>query len=190
MLVYVQQGAILEKNWANYISKDWNKDTVWAICSQFSGLKLRPKSEQTRWKISFSLDAQASLDVIDDLQDLLKFCGLSAQVIFSNGRDVDIVPNNCNKGKATAYLQQLLKVEPQTTIICGGSGNDISLFQLSSPGIIVSNAQTELLQWHFKTHYPWHYLTHYPNAAGILEGLVYFNILPFPNSWRSQPISN
>lgn len=185
-----QQGLILDRDWANYISKGWNKDTIWAIASQFSGLQLRCKSEQTRWKISFSLDIDASLHVIDDLQDLLNFSGLSAQVIFSNGRDVDIVPKNCNKGKATTYLQQLLQVEPEVTIISGGSGNDISLFQLPSPGIIVSNAQTQLLQWHFKTHYPWHYLTDSPNTAGIIEGLVYFNILPFPNSWRSLPISN
>ncbi|MDZ8053394.1 MAG: sucrose-phosphate phosphatase [Aulosira sp. ZfuVER01] len=185
-----QQGLILEQDWAHYISKDWNRDTVWAIASQSSRLKLRSKSEQTRWKISFKLDTAAELHVIDDLQDLLNFAGLSAQVIFSNGRDVDIVPKSSNKGKATAYLQQLLQVELEATIVCGGSGNDISLFQLPSPGIIVSNAQTQLLQWHYKTHFPWHYLTHYPHAAGILEGLVYFNILPFPNSWRSQPISN
>ncbi|MBD2358339.1 sucrose-phosphate phosphatase [Tolypothrix sp. FACHB-123] len=185
-----QQGVILEQDWANYLSQGWNRDTIWAIASQFSGLKVRSQSEQTRWKISLSLDMAASLHVIDDLQDLLDFSGLSTQVIFSNGRDVDIVPKNCNKGKAAAYVQQLLQVEPEATVICGGSGNDISLFKLPSPGIIVSNAQTELLQWYYKTHYPWHYLTYYPDAAGIVEGLVYFNILAFPNSWRSQSISN
>jgi sucrose-6-phosphatase len=185
-----QQGLILEQTWANYISKEWNRDTVWAIASQFSDLKLQPKSEQTDWKLSFWLDTSASLHVLDDLQELFNFAGLPTQVMFSNGRDVHILPQCCNQGKATTYLQKLLGVHPDSTIICGGSGNNISLFKLPSMGIIVSNAQTELLGWYYKMHYPWHYLAYYPYAAGILEGLIYFNILPFPQSWRSQPISN
>ncbi|WP_026736736.1 sucrose-phosphate phosphatase [Fischerella sp. PCC 9605] len=174
-----QQGAFLEQDWANYISKDWNRDRVWSVASEFSELKLQPESEQTPWKLSFWLDMAASLDVINDVRNLLKFAGLSAQVIFSNGRDVDIVPQSSNKGNATVYLQQLLQVQPNATIICGGSGNDISLFQLSSPGIIVGNAQTELLWWYYNTRYPRHYLTHYPYAVGILEGFIYFDVLPF-----------
>ncbi|MBW4644293.1 MAG: sucrose-phosphate phosphatase [Goleter apudmare HA4340-LM2] len=185
-----QQGVTLDQNWANYISKDWFRDEVWAVVSNFAALKPQPADEQTPGKISFCLDMTASLEVIQDLHDLLTFAGLRAQVIFSNGRDIDIIPKSSNKGKAVAYLQQLLQVESVATIVCGGSGNDISLFQLSSPGIIVANAQTELLWWYYKTKYPWHYLTHYPNAQGILEGLIYFNVLPFPNTWRSQPISN
>ncbi|MFB2768089.1 sucrose-phosphate phosphatase [Pelatocladus sp. BLCC-F211] len=174
-----QQGVLLEENWANYISKDWNRDTIWAIASQFSALKPQPESEQTPWKLSFALDMTASLHVIDDLRDLLNFAGLRTQVIFSNGLDVDILPQSSDKGKAIVYLQQLLEIQANATIICGGSGNDISLFRLPSPGIIVGNAQTELLWWYYKTRYPRHYLTHYPYAVGILEGFVYFNVLPF-----------
>ncbi len=179
-----QQGVLLEKDWANQISKDWDRDAVWAIASYFSALIPQPDSEQTLYKLSFCLDMDASLEVIDDLEELLTFTGLQAQVIFSNGRDVDIIPKNSNKGKATAYLQQLLQGQSDATVICGGSGNDISLFQQPSAGIIVGNAQTQLLSWYYKTHYPWHFLTQYPGAAGIIEGLIYFNILPFPNNWR------
>ncbi|MBD2728379.1 sucrose-phosphate phosphatase [Nostoc sp. FACHB-892] len=179
-----QEGLLLQKDWANQISRDWDRDAVWAIASYFSALIPQPKSEQTPYKLSFRLDMDASLEVIDDLEDLLAFTGLQAQVIFSNGRDIDIIPKNSNKGKATAYLQQLLQAQSDATVICGGSGNDISLFQQPSAGIIVGNAQTELLWWYYKTHYPWHFLAHYPGAAGILEGLIYFNILPYPNNWR------
>ncbi|TBR61664.1 sucrose-phosphate phosphatase [Westiellopsis prolifica IICB1] len=174
-----QQGILLDQDWANYISKDWNRDTVWAIASQFSALQPKSEREQTPWKFSFWLNKNASLDVISDLRALLEFAGLNTQVIFSNGRDVDILPHNCNKGKAAAYLQQLLQIQPDATIICGGSGSDISLFQLSSPGIIVGNAQTELLWWYYNTRYSRHYLTHYPYAVGILEGFIYFDMLPF-----------
>ncbi|MBD2593589.1 sucrose-phosphate phosphatase [Nostoc spongiaeforme FACHB-130] len=184
-----QQGVLLEKDWANYISQDWKRDEVAVVASYFSVLKAQPDIEQTPWKLSFCLDMSASLEVITDLQDLLTFMELQAQVIFSNGRDIDIIPKSSNKGKAVGYLQHLLKVDPTATIVCGGSGNDMSLFQLPSPGIIVGNAQTEIIWWYYNTCYPWHYLTHYPDATGILEGLIYFNVLPFPNNWR-QPIPN
>ncbi|MHC5747550.1 MAG: sucrose-phosphate phosphatase [Nostoc sp.] len=181
-----QQGVLLEKDWVNQISKDWDWDAVWAIASYFPALIPQPDSEQTSYKLSFCLDMDAPLEVIHDLQDLLTFTGLQTEVIFSNGRDVDIIPKNSNKGEATAYLQELLQAQSDATVICGGSGNDISLFQQPSAGIIVGNAQTELLWWYYKTHYPWHFLAHYPGAAGILEGLIYFNILPFPNSWKAM----
>jgi sucrose-6-phosphatase len=179
-----QQGVLLEKDWANQISKDWDWDAVWTIASYFPALIPQPDGEQTPYKLSFCLDMDAPLEVIHDLQDLLTFTRLQTEVIFSNGRDVDIIPKNSNKSKATAYLQQLLQAQSDATVICGGSGNDISLFQQPSAGIIVGNAQTELLWWYYNTHYPWHFLAHYPGAAGILEGLIYFNILPFPNRWR------
>ncbi|MEH1804359.1 sucrose-phosphate phosphatase [Nostoc sp.] len=181
-----QQGVLLEKDWANQISRDWDWDAVWTIASYFPALIPQPDSEQTPYKLSFCLDMDAPLEVIHDLHDLLTFTGLQAEVIFSNGRDVDIIPKNSNKGEATAYLQELLQAQSDATVICGGSGNDISLFQQPSAGIIVANAQTELLWWYYKTHYPWHFLAHYPGAAGILEGLIYFNILPFPNSWKAM----
>ncbi|MEH2347241.1 MAG: sucrose-phosphate phosphatase [Nostoc sp.] len=117
-----QRGVLLEKDWTNQISKDWDRDVIWAIASYFSALIPQPDSEQTPWKLSFCLDMDAPLEVIHDLEDLLNFTGLQTQVVFSNGRDVDIIPKDSNKGKATVYLQDLLRSQSDATIVCGGSG--------------------------------------------------------------------
>ncbi|MEH2159845.1 MAG: HAD family hydrolase [Nostoc sp.] len=130
-----QRGVFLEKDWTNQISKDWDRDAVGAIASYFSALIPQPDSKQTPWKLSFCLDMDTPLEVIHDLGELLNFTGLQTEVIFSNGRDVDIIPKNSNKGKATVYLQDLLRSQSDATIVCGGSGNAISLFQLPSAGI-------------------------------------------------------
>ncbi|MBO3458363.1 sucrose-phosphate phosphatase [Aetokthonos hydrillicola Thurmond2011] len=184
-----KEGVILDQEWAGYISKDWDVETILAIAGQFSDLKPHPKIEQTPWRISLCLDKNSSLSVIDELRDLLNFSGLKNQIIFSNGRNVDILPEYSNKGNATAYLQQLLKVIPADTLVCGDSGNDISLFEQLAMGIIVSNAETQLLSWYYRNHCPWHYLAQYPYAAGIIEGLLHFDLFP-DKSWCSLPIFN
>ncbi|MEH2200930.1 HAD family hydrolase [Nostoc sp.] len=130
-----QRGVFLEKDWTNQISKDWDRDAVGAIASYFSALIPQLDSKQTPWKLSFCLDMDTPLEVIHDLGELLNFTGLQTEVMFSNGRDVDIIPKNSNKGKATVYLQDLLRSQSDATIVCGGSGNAISLFQLPSAGI-------------------------------------------------------
>jgi sucrose-6F-phosphate phosphohydrolase len=103
--------------------------------------------------------------------------GLTTQLIFSSGQDVDLLPQAGNKGKATAYLQERLQVPPENTLVCGDSGNDISLFQQPYRGVIVSNAQPELLKWHYDYRHTWHYLSSSPYAQGILEALNFFNFL-------------
>jgi sucrose-6F-phosphate phosphohydrolase len=107
----------------------------------------------------------------------LRQAGLAAQVVFSSGRDVDILPQFSNKGNATAYLQKRLQVHQETTLVCGDSGNDISLFEAPARGVIVSNAQPELLDWYRNFGQSHHYLAQRPCAAGILEAIEYFELL-------------
>ncbi|MFE1745044.1 HAD family hydrolase [Coleofasciculus sp. H7-2] len=80
----------------------------------------------------------------------------------------------------------LLQFSGDRTIICGDSGNDLSMFQnVPSCGIIVGNAQPELLEWHHNSPPGKRYLAKSHFAAGILEGLDYFGFLS-----RSQEVTN
>ena len=99
------------------------------------------------------------------------------QVIFSSGKDVDFLPKRSNKGNATRYLQKQLQMSGEKTLVCGDSGNDISLFETDSRGVIVNNAQPELLAWHQEEGENRHYLAKSGYAAGILEAIAYFGFL-------------
>ena len=72
--------------------------------------------------------------MINNLKLRLQQSRLNAQVVFSSGRDVDILPQNSNKGNATIYLQKRLAVSADKTLVCGDSGNDISLFDVNARG--------------------------------------------------------
>ncbi len=47
------------------------------------------------------------------------------------------------------FLQKQWGFDLKQTVACGDSGNDLALFSVGEErGIIVGNAQPELLQWH------------------------------------------
>ena len=114
---------------------------------------------------------------INQLNIRLQQQQLNAQVIFSSNLDVDILPINANKGNAVVYIQQKLGITSSQTLVCGDSGNDISMFQQPTFGVIVNNAQIELIEWYQIYADKHHYLANSSYASGILEALQKFNLL-------------
>lgn len=161
--------------WQEKLTAGWNRDRVIAVTAHFSDLVPQANSEQSPFKVSFFLTEEASIWLLPQLDTLLKQQGLDVQLIYSSGRDLDILPRHANKGSALTFVRQTLGFAPEHTIVCGDSGNDIALFAAGSElGIIVGNAQPELLSWHRDHPTPNHYLAKSHCAAGILEGLQYF----------------
>jgi sucrose-6F-phosphate phosphohydrolase len=167
----------IDSRWSDHLSQNWNRQAVSAIAKQFPALQPQPQSEQNPWKISFWLERSADVEIINQLKEKLQQTTLGVQVVFSSGRDVDLLPSQGNKGNAITYLREQLQVQPKNTLVCGDSGNDISLFQQDARGVIVNNAQPELLHWYYQRRYDWHYLARSPYAGGILEALQYFKFL-------------
>jgi sucrose-6F-phosphate phosphohydrolase len=163
--------------WAEQLSQNWDRQAIARLVRFYPDLIPQSSLEQNPWKISFCLNHPQASPILKGLQSQLDRLGLAAQIIFSSGRDVDIVPINADKGRAIAYLRALLGTSPRKTLVCGDSGNDISLFEQSTLGTIVKNAQPELIDWYLTNPQPYLYLAPSPYAWGILDGLRYFNLL-------------
>jgi len=167
----------LDQQWAKQISEGWDRAQAVSIALQFQPLSLQPISEQNPHKISYFLDPKANTNTLIDLQRALTDAGLAMQVVFSSNRDVDILSAKGDKGRAVLYLRKQLNMAAEKTLVCGDSGNDISLFKHSQLGLIVANAQPELLGWHRNHGQSGHYLAAKPYAWGSLEGLHHFQLL-------------
>ena len=114
---------------------------------------------------------------INQLVNSLQSMKLKSQVIFSSNVDVDILPVKANKGNAVQYIQQKLGMADNRTLVCGDSGNDISMFQQPVCGVIVNNAQIELIEWYQAHADEHHYFAKNAYANGIFEALQKFKLV-------------
>lgn len=166
-----------DHQWAQILSQGWNREEVCAIAGHFADLVPQPPYEQNNLKVSYYLSEQAAIEVLPRLKSALSHNGLQTKLVYSGGRDLDVLPSRGDKGLAVQFLRNKLAIDAHQTVVCGDSGNDIALLQGEERGIIVGNAQPELRQWYQnnQTDYRYFAQTHYAN--GILEGLQYFNFL-------------
>jgi len=171
----IYQDGTLDLDWAEYLSQDWDKMAIASLAQQFSQLKPQSLKEQNPWKISYCLEPAAeNSSIVQTLQQKLTESGLPAQIIFSSNSNVDLLPQTSNKGNALTYLQKHLQIPSEATLVCGDSGNDISMFEQDVRGVIVANALSELLEWHRDCGTENHYLAGSACAWGIIEGMAYF----------------
>lgn len=176
--VYYRACGEPDSTWSAKLAYGWDRDQVIASAAHFADLTPQSDSEQRPFKASYFLTEQAAVEVIPQLESLLRDRGLDVQLVYSGGKDLDILPRQANKGMAMTFVRESLGVAPEQTIACGDSGNDLALFvDRAERGVIVGNARPELLQWHHANPNPNRYLAKSFCAAGVLEGLSYFGFL-------------
>jgi sucrose-6-phosphatase len=174
--IYQGNGAHLETQWSNHLIQGWDRTLVQEIASQFMALEPQPDEEQRPFKVSYFLKEAIAPQVRAELSEALKAQGLCCQSIYSGSKDLDILPQGADKGKAMQFVQSQYEIGDSHTVACGDSGNDIALFG-NNKGIIVGNAQPELLSWYDQNPASHRYLAQSNYAAGILEGLEHFGFL-------------
>jgi sucrose-6-phosphatase len=164
--------------WSAQLQENWDRDLVAAIAQDFSMLVPQLDEAQGPFKASYHVAPADAEKILPELEARLQDKALSAQVIYSSGRDLDILPVAADKGNAMSFVRQQFGVPLDQSVACGDSGNDRALFRdPEQQGIIVGNALSELLDWHHQQPSPFRYLAKAHCAAGILEGLQYFQFI-------------
>ena len=164
--------------WSEKLSQGWDRDLIVATAAHYADLVTQPDSEQRPFKVSYYLTEEAAVEVLPQLESLLTERGLDVKLIYSGGKDLDILPRHADKGLAVQFLQQKWRIDSTKTVVCGDSGNDIALFSVGEQrGIIVGNARPELRQWYDQNPADYRYMAQAHCAGGILEGLHHFGFL-------------
>lgn len=176
--IYLNGSDTPDPAWSKRLSQGWDREEVVATTAHFADLVPQPDSEQRPFKVSFFLTEAIAAEVLPQLESMLEKQCLDIKLIYSTGQDLDILPRHSDKGLAMQFLRQQWGMEPEQTVVCGDSGNDIALFSVGEErGIIVGNASSELLKWHNANPARYHYLAKASCAGGILEGLNHFGFL-------------
>ncbi|MFT3781502.1 MAG: HAD-IIB family hydrolase [Nibricoccus sp.] len=169
----VAADAYLEEFHA-HLATGWDLSIVQEIVAKFPGVQPQPAEFQTEFKSSWFLD-QATRATIRQLKELLQAADLAVNVVYSSGRDLDILPSNATKGGALRWLCERLHLGLDQVLVAGDTGNDASMFLL--PGvrcIIVENAQPELFE--ATVDIPT-YTSRQIIADGVLDGLRHFGVI-------------
>ena len=166
-----------DSDWSKILAEGWNREKIVAICDRFDTLQSQPESEQNPFKISYYLAQSAAENTILRLDNALKTAGFQLQFAYSSGQDLDLLPQNGDKGLAMEFLRRRWQFSVASTVACGDCGNDIGMFRGLEKGIIVGNAKSELLDWYRINQRESLYLARAYCANGVLEGLKYFGFL-------------
>jgi len=164
--------------WEDMLLQDFSREEAESFLEGIDGVEMQPEEFNTQLKVSCYLDsAEKPEEAVEEIRNRVLRAGGLYQVVWSSGRDLDIIPAAAGKGKAIRFLISFLELDPEKIVVAGDSGNDRSMFDEFHYGIVVGNAKPELIKMREERSIPGYYFAHKAYAAGVHEGLSHFGLL-------------
>jgi len=182
----VREGRMLNELEA-HLADDWDLARVKEITGRFPGVRPQPDEFQHSFKSSWFLN-QAKPEAIRELKRQLAEANVKVKVVYSSGRDLDVLPWNATKGGALRWLCERLNLPLDSVLVAGDTSNDASMFRLPGVrGIIVENALPELYE--ATVDVPT-FSSRQILADGVLDGLCYYGVVTvLPTKEKNPPDS-
>lgn len=158
--------------WSEHIDHDWKRDRIRRAMSRLPGLQLQANAEQSEFKVSYYYDPQQAPSV-DEITALLRKWEVSANVVYSFGQYIDIVPSRASKGQALRYVMQRFEIPLDHVLVAGGSGADTDMMRGNTLAVVVANRHHEELSQ--LENLQGIYFAEAAHAAGILEAMQHYD---------------
>ena len=170
--IYYAPQLTADLAWALHINYMWNPDRVRAVLADLPGLKLQPKAERSRYKISYYMDPEAAPS-IDEINSLLHQADLSVNTFLSFGQYLDIVPVRASKGFALRYFADKWDIPLEHILAAGGSGTDEDMMRGNTLAVVVANRHEEELS--HLTDVERIFFSKQDYSRGILEAIEHYD---------------
>ncbi|GGK20069.1 hypothetical protein GCM10007962_12730 [Yeosuana aromativorans] len=175
-LIYDFKKKSVVKEFNEILDDGWDLEAVEDIIKNIDHpISEQPIKFQHSYKRSYYFH-DASPELIDSIEEDFAKADMHVNIVYSGDKFLDVLPKWANKGNALQWLLKKLELRASDTLVAGDSGNDTAMFGLEFvKGIVVANAHEELYKY---TKYRQVYHSEKEKGDGIIEGLIYFNVLP------------
>ncbi|TWT76116.1 Mannosylfructose-phosphate synthase [Posidoniimonas polymericola] len=162
-----------DRSWRKAIGYAWNRDAVCQLLDGLPGFYKQDESHQSEYKVSYQIDPEKSPKVAA-IKKILREAGVRAKVVLSLGMYLDVIPVRGGSDMSVRHILWKWSFAPEDVLVAGDSGNDAGMLQGRSLGIVVGNYSPELERLRSR---PRIYFAEASHAAGIIEGIDYYNFL-------------
>lgn len=172
-IYYNYHGKLINSTgWDAHIKHQWNREKIRGVLSSFSFLQYQEESTQRKYKISYyTSDIPKN---IEKVKSTLIKNKIKANVIFSHGQYLDILPYRASKGKAIRYLAYRWNIPYEKILVAGDSGNDSEMLKGDLLGVVVANYSSELEELKGQNRV---YFAKRNYAGGIIDGIEHYHFL-------------
>ncbi|MBN1930419.1 MAG: glycosyltransferase [Desulfobacterales bacterium] len=169
--IYYAPELTVDNAWARHIDSMWSPNKVRKILDDFPGLEKQPKSEQSRFKLSYYIDPEIA--DIKEIKRLLYKEEQSVHVQMAFGQYLDILPLRASKGMALRYVADRWQIPLEYIFVAGGSGADEDMMRGNTLAAVVANRHHEELSQ--LPDIDRIYFSDNAYAEGILEALDHYD---------------
>jgi len=163
---------VYSKGWKAHIKHQWNRKKIVDLLMPVKFLQYQEEETQREFKISYNMiDNPENLGKIKEI--LLKN-KIKANIIYSHGQFLDILPYRASKGKAIRYLSYRWNIPYENILVAGDSGNDREMLKGELLGVVVGNYSQELDSLRGSERV---YFAKRNYAGGIIDGINYYKFL-------------
>lgn len=175
-IIYDFKNKCVVKEFNDVLDEGWDLDAVEELINNTNHpITEQPSKFQHAYKRSYFFH-DASPEHIQNIEQLFAEANMHVNVVYSENKFLDILPKWANKGNSLQWLLNKLDIQPLQTLVAGDSGNDTAMFNMEGiKGIVVANAHEELYKY-TKHREVYHSENEY--TKGLVEGLIYYGILP------------
>ncbi|WP_036250787.1 HAD family hydrolase [Methylobacter sp. BBA5.1] len=170
--IYYTPHITADTAWARHIDHYWNPGAIRRIVGEIPGLILQPKSEQSRYKISFQYNSDIAPPP-DEINARLRHEEQVVNAQLSFGQYFDIVPVRASKGLALRYFAQQWNIPLGKILVAGGSGADEDMMRGNTLAVVVANRHREELSQLDELERI--YFAQQPHALGIIEAIEHYD---------------
>ncbi len=176
------QNLTPDLTWQRQIGEAWQPEEVRRVLDYLPGVYPQDEEHQSKYKVCYEIDP-AVAPKQSALRKLLREAGLRVKVVISLGMYMDIIPVRGGSGLCLRHLLFKWGFNPEQVLVAGDSGNDAGMLLGKTLGVVVGNHGSEL---EYLRKRPRIYFAAASHAAGILEGIQYYqflNDIVIPNDW-------